>query len=94
MAKKTKASPRLKHNQAGKTVVNFYNHGTVNIDARQNNSRAFKHENNGCTITTSDYAASKSEQSEFLMLTEKAFIAATRQVVEFMVNGINPKDNI
>lgn len=94
MAKKTKANSRLKHNQVGQTVVNFYNHGTVNIDARQNNSRAFKHENNGCTITTSDYAASKSEQSEFLMLTEKAFIAATRQVVEFMVNGINPKDNI
>ena len=94
MAKKTNASPRRKHNQTGKTVVNFYTHGTINIDARQNNSRAFKHENNGCTITTSDYAASEYEQSEILLLSEKAFVAATRQVVEFMVNGINPKDNI
>ena len=94
MAKKTKASPQRKHNQSGQTVVNFYNHGTVNIDARQNNSRAFKHENNGCTITTPDYAASENEQSEILLLTEKAFVAATRQVVEFMVNGINPKNNI
>lgn len=94
MTKKTKVNSRRKHNQTGKTVVNFYNHGTVNIDARQNNSRAFKHENNGCTITTSDYAASESEQSEILLLTEKTFVAATCQVVEFMVNGINPKDNI
>lgn len=94
MAKKTKASPRRKHNQAGQTVVNFYNHGTVNIDARQNNSRAFKHENNGCTITTSDHAASEREQSEILLLTEKAFVAATRQVVEFIANDINLKNKI
>ena len=94
MAKKTKANSRLKHNKVGQTVVNFYNHGTVNIDARQNNSRAFKHENSGCTINTSDYAASEYEQSEILLLSEKAFVAATRQVVDFMVNGINSKDNL
>lgn len=94
MAKKTKASPRRKRNQAGQTVVNFYNHGTVNIDARQNNSRAFKHENNGCTINTSDFATSVSEQSEILLLTEKAFVAATRQVVEFIANDINLKNKI
>lgn len=94
MTKKTKVNSRRKHNQTGKTVVNFYNHGTVNIDARQNNSRAFKHENNGCTITTSDHAASESEQSEILLLTEKTIVAATRQVVEFITNGINLRNNI
>ena len=94
MEKKTKVSHRNKHNQAGQTVVNFYNHGTVNIDARQNNSRAFKHENNGCTINTSDYAASENRQSEIIFLTEKAFIASTLQIVELMVNGINLKNNI
>lgn len=66
MAKKAKASTRRKHNQVGQTVVNFYNCGTVNIDARQNNSRAFKHENNGCTINTSDYAEAESEQRDIL----------------------------
>ncbi len=94
MAKKTKTSRRRKHNKTGKTVVHFYNHGTVNIDARQNNSRAFKHENNGCTINTSDYATVESEQSAILLLTEKAYVAATRQVIEFMIHGINPKNNI
>ena len=94
MAKKTKASQQRKHNKAGQTVVNFYNHGTVNIDARQNNSRAFKHENNGCTINNSDYAASENQQSEIIFLSEKAFIASTRQIVELMVNGINLKNNI
>lgn len=94
MEKKTKASPRRKQNHIGQTVVNFYNHGTVNIDARQNNSRAFKHENNGCTINTSGNATSEFKKVDILMLTEMAFVATTRQVVEFITNENNPKDNI
>lgn len=94
MAKKTKASPRCKQDHSGQTVVNFYNHGTVNIDARQNNSRTFKHENNGCTIKISDNTKSGSEESDILLLTEKTFVAATRQVCEFMENNINLKNNI
>lgn len=91
MSKKTKASTRRKHNKTGQTVVNFYNHGTVNIDARQNNSRAFKHENNGCTINTPDNTAAVGEHSEVLMITEKAFVAATCQIVELIVNKNNLK---
>lgn len=51
MAKKSQTRARRKNTQAGQRVVNFYNHGTVNIDARQNNSRSYKHENNGCTVS-------------------------------------------
>lgn len=91
MSKKTKANLRRKHNNAGQTVVNFYNHGTVNIDARQNNSRAFKHENNGCTINTPDNAVSEGAHGEVLMITEKAVVAATCQIVELIANKNNLK---
>ena len=91
MAKKTKASPRRKHNKVGQTVVNFFNHGTVNIDARQNNSRAFKNENNGCTINSPDNADAVGEHSEVLMITKKAFVAATCQIVELIANKNNLK---
>lgn len=93
MSKKTKASPRCKQDHTGQTVINFYNHGTVNIDARKNNSRTFKHENNGCTIKTSDNTKSGSEEGDILLFTEKTFVAATRQVGEFMTNGFNLKNN-
>lgn len=50
MAKKSQTKARRNNTQAGQRVVNFYNHGTVNVDARQNNSKSYKHENNGCTV--------------------------------------------
>lgn len=89
MAQKSKANARQKHTRADQIVVNIYNHGTVNIDARQNNSRTFRHENNGCTFKAPDYATSGKAQGEILMLTDEAFVAATCQVVELMVDGSN-----
>lgn len=50
MAKKSQTNSRRNNTQAGRRVVNFYNNGTVNIDARQNRSHTHKTENNGCTI--------------------------------------------
>lgn len=50
MAKKSQTNSRRNNTQAGQRVVNFYNNGTVNIDARQNRSHTHKTENNGCTI--------------------------------------------
>ena len=50
MAKKSQTNARRNNTQVGRRVVNFYNNGTVNIDARQNRSRTNKTENNGCTI--------------------------------------------
>lgn len=50
MAKKSQTNARRNNTQAGRRVVNFYNNGTINIDARQNRSRTNKTENNGCTI--------------------------------------------
>lgn len=50
MAKKSQTNARRNNTQIGRRVVNFYNNGTVNIDARQNRSRTNKTENNGCTI--------------------------------------------
>lgn len=50
MAKKSQTNSRRNNTQAGHRVVNFYNHGTVNVDARQNRSHTHKTENNGCTI--------------------------------------------
>lgn len=51
MAKKSQTKARRNNTQMGQRVVNYYyNHGTVNIDARQNNSKSFRHENNGCTV--------------------------------------------
>lgn len=38
MAKKSQTNSRRNNTQAGRRVVNFYNNGTVNIDARQNRS--------------------------------------------------------
>ena len=49
MAHKSKANARQKHTRADQIVVNIYNHGTVNIDARQNKSSNYKVENKGCT---------------------------------------------
>lgn len=50
MAKKSQTNSRRNNTQTGRRVVNFYNNGTVNIDARQNRSNTHKTENNGCTI--------------------------------------------
>ena len=50
MAKKSQTNARRNNTQAGRRVVNFYNNGTINIDARQNRSRTNKTENNGCAI--------------------------------------------
>lgn len=50
MAKKSQTRARRNNTQVGPKVANFYNYGTVNVDARQNNSTTIKHENTGCTI--------------------------------------------
>lgn len=50
MAKKSQTNARRNNTQAGRRIVNFYNNGTVNFDARRNRSRTNKTENNGCTI--------------------------------------------
>lgn len=50
MAKKSQTNSRRNNTQAGRRVVNFYNNGTVNIDARQNKSHTHRTENKGCTI--------------------------------------------
>lgn len=87
MAKKLKANHKRKQERTDKTVVNIYNHGTVNIDARQNNSRAYKHENRGCTINAYDDVTTTGETDEILMLTESTIVAATRQIVKSIING-------
>ena len=50
MAKKSQTNARRNNTQAGRRVVNFYNNGTVNIDARQNNSTSPKSTYSYCTI--------------------------------------------
>ena len=57
MAKKSQTNARRNNTQAGRRVVNFYNNGTINIDARQNRSRTNKTENNGCAINYPCYPA-------------------------------------
>lgn len=90
MSKKTKVNSRYKHDHMGQTVVNFYNHGTVNIDARQNNSRTYKYENNGCTINSPDYAAIR-KHTEVVRITEKADVVAACKIVDFIANISNLK---
>lgn len=50
MAKKSQTRARRSNTQVGPQVVNFYNHGTVNVDARQSNSTTIKNEHTGCTF--------------------------------------------
>lgn len=50
MAKKSQIRARRNNTQIGQSVVNLYNHGTVNIDVRQNNSVPYKHDNRGTKI--------------------------------------------
>lgn len=50
MSKKSQTNARRNNTQAGRSVINFYNNGTVNMDARQNRSCNYKTENNGCTF--------------------------------------------
>lgn len=50
MSKKTQKANRRRSKVAGQRVVNYYNHGTVNVDARQNNSTSKRHEYTGCTF--------------------------------------------
>lgn len=50
MAKKNQIKARRSNTEAGQRVVNNYNYGTVNIDARQTNHRTFKKEFHGCTV--------------------------------------------
>lgn len=50
MAKKTQTANRRRRKVAVRRVVNYYNHGTVNVDARQNNSTSKRHEYTGCTF--------------------------------------------
>ena len=50
MAKKSQTRARRNNTQVGSQVVNFYNHGTVNVDARQNNSTSPKSVYSYCTI--------------------------------------------
>lgn len=50
MAKKTQKANRRRSKEADQRVVNYYNHGTVNVDARQNNSTSKRHEYTGCTF--------------------------------------------
>lgn len=56
MAKKSQTRARRNNTQVGPQVVNFYNHGTVNVDARQNNSTSPKYNYSGCTF---NYAQSR-----------------------------------
>lgn len=53
MAKKSQTRARRNNTQVGPQVVNFYNHGTVNVDARQNNSTSPKYSYSGCTFNYS-----------------------------------------
>lgn len=50
MAKKTQTASRRRRKEAVRRVVNYYNHGTVNVDARQNNSTTKRQEYPGCTF--------------------------------------------
>lgn len=50
MAKKSQIRARRNNTKVGSQVVNFYNHGTVNVDARQNNSTSPKSTYSYCTI--------------------------------------------
>ena len=50
MAKKSQTRARRNNTQVGPQVVNFYNHGTVNVDARQNNSTSPKNTYTYCTV--------------------------------------------
>ena len=50
MAKKNQTNARRMNAVAGKRVVYYYNHGTINVDARQNNSTTRRQEYSGCTF--------------------------------------------
>ena len=50
MAKKSQNHARRTNTVAGERVVNYYNHGTINVDARQNNSTTRRQEYSGCTF--------------------------------------------
>lgn len=51
MAKKSQTSARRSNTRTGKMVVNFYNHGTINYDGRQNRSINNKQDYRGSTFT-------------------------------------------
>lgn len=65
MAKKSQTNSRRNNTLAGRRVVNFYNNGTVNIDARQNRSHTHKTENNGCTINYPYHTAGNTIEDYF-----------------------------
>ena len=52
MAKKSQINARRTNTVAGKRVVNYYNHGTINVDARQNNSTTTRRDYSGCTFNS------------------------------------------
>lgn len=88
MTRKSKSTQCNHPSKANGIVINFFNFGTINIDARQNNSRTSKRENKGCTITP----MSSSEDNwdvESLPISQKATIAAAFKIVEIMSSNKN-----
>lgn len=51
MAKKTQTSARRNNTQVGSQVVNFYNHGNVNVDSRHGCTTSAKANYTFCTIS-------------------------------------------
>lgn len=83
MAKKNQKKARRNNTQAGRRVVNLYNHGTVNIDMRPNLSYTNKHENKGCTI---NYPTSDGIVRGNVEIPESRIIEAPIEIVESKMN--------
>ena len=76
MAKKTR------HDliSAKERTINLYNFGTINIDARQNNSRTSKHENKGCTITPRENGGTV----DCLQISKSESVTSVSEIIELL----------
>lgn len=89
MTRKSKSTQCNHPSKANGIVINFFNFGTINIDARQNNSRTSKRENKGCTITPMSSSENNGEV-DVMQLSQKDTIAAAFKIVEIISsNKIN-----
>lgn len=89
MTRKSKSTQGSSPSKAKGEVINFFNFGTINIDARQNNSRTSKRENKGCTITPMSFSEDNGDVDS-LQISQKATIAAAFKIVEIISsNKIN-----
>lgn len=88
MTRKSKSTQCNHPSKENGIVINFFNFGTINIDARQNNSRTSKRENKGCTITPVS-CGEDNDEVEGIQISQKATIAAAFKIVEIISSKNN-----